>query len=367
MKLSDSLLSLSLPDHCRIIAISDVHANAPALTKLLKKIQYTPADYLLFLGDLFERCPYFDETIDLIENLRQQPHVYFIRGNWEQFVFMLDYERFNRFYDKDRTLFMHWAKQEGLLPLSSQNFKQVKTYLYQKHQKFLDWTFAQHLGIETEDMVFVHAGLSPIVNWCDSSESDVIRNWDYINKVQYTGKWVVSGHVPSSNYQQSGMTALPIINHQNHIILIDGGSGITKFGQVNALVIEKDNHTLSFSYDFADNFPVACAQKEFVPSKNVTAKTDWRNIYFDVINTGQYFSYVSLVKNGDCLYVKNEYITEKNGHLCASNYMCNLATVRRGEVVSIIDNTTAGYWLIKKQTGEIGWAPCDILPPIGNK
>lgn len=361
MKLADQLIKLALPQSYRLIAISDVHGNAPALKSLLKKIAYSPKDVLVFLGDLFERCPYYEETIDFILDIRHNPNVYFIRGNWERFVFSLDYERFIHFYDKDRTLLMYWAQEENRLPLTPENFEEVKSYFYQKNKAFLDWTFSQDLGIETQDMVFVHAGLSNDPNWRNSDENDVVRNWDYINKQQFTGKWVVSGHVPSSNYVQSGMTSLPIINQDNHIILIDGGSGITKFGQVNALIVKKEKGMLNFDYDFADNFPRRIVQKDFQPTHNLQMKTDWRDIYFDILQQGKSFAYVLLTQSKKYMYVKNEYITEKNGHLCAQNYICNLPKVLCRETVSIIDDTTKEYYLIKKQDGEIGWVPSSIF------
>jgi len=361
MKLSDSLIHLTLPDTYRIIAISDVHANAPALKRVLEKVVFDKGDILIFLGDMFERNPYFDETIAIAQSLRNKENVYFIRGNWECFVFSLNYHRFNKFYDKDRTLFTHWANQMGLSPICEENFEEIKTILYNTHKEFLNWTFSLPLGVETDDFVFVHAGLEDIPNWRDSEEDKVIRNWDYILGSQPTDKWVVAGHVPSSCYALSGMTALPIINRENHIVLTDGGTGITPYGQVNAFIAEKKNGKLKLSYEFADEFPVKTANQNYVPPFNLQVKTDWRDIYFDVINRGKNFTYATLKLSQRPIYIKNEYIAMKQDKPSAANCMCNLLSVQKDEELSIADDTCSGYALAKKQNGEIGWISHSIL------
>ena len=143
MKLSDSLIHLKLPDDYRLIVISDVHANAPGVKRVLQKASYhEEKDVLIFLGDLFERKPYFEETISFIRSLIGKKNIYFIRGNWERFVFSLSYEQFDHFYDKERTLFTYWINKEGLGPITKGNFEDIKHILYQTHQEFLDWTFS---------------------------------------------------------------------------------------------------------------------------------------------------------------------------------------------------------------------------------
>jgi len=252
----------------------------------------------------------------------------------------------------------------GLSPICEENFEEIKSILYHTHKEFLDWTFQMPLGIETDDFVFVHAGLEDIPNWRDSSEEKVIRNWDYILGSQPTGKWVVAGHVPSSSYALSGMTALPIINYENHIMLIDGGSGITPFGQVNALIAEKQNGRLKLSYEFADQFPVKMVNKDFTPVHNLQVKTDWRDIYFDVIERGKNFTYAALTLSHKNIYIKNEYISQMHDKPYACNAICNLLSVQKGDVLSIADDTCSGYALAKKQDGEIGWISKILLTEI---
>lgn len=51
----DKIIDLSLPEKCRILAVSDIHTHWQLFDRLLKKAKYDPQnDYLVIVGDILE-------------------------------------------------------------------------------------------------------------------------------------------------------------------------------------------------------------------------------------------------------------------------------------------------------------------------
>ena len=48
---------LSLPDHRRILMLSDPHGHADGLRAILNKADFSQNDVLILLGDYLERAP----------------------------------------------------------------------------------------------------------------------------------------------------------------------------------------------------------------------------------------------------------------------------------------------------------------------
>lgn len=70
--------------------IGDIHANIIELNKLLKIINPSKADQLIFLGDYINKLPYTQATIDLLKQLDSRHNCIFIKGNhdyvWERYL-----------------------------------------------------------------------------------------------------------------------------------------------------------------------------------------------------------------------------------------------------------------------------------------
>lgn len=357
----EEIQTVSLGEEYRLIAISDVHGNLPALTKLLKKIHYTSDDILVFVGDLFDKGAeeLVLDNLAFIRGLTKQKNVYAVCGNWERVVWEYPKEKLVRW--KVNNPFKIWAREEGFDPLTLENFDQAMEAVKARHWDYVDWVYSLPLALETEDFVFVHAGLEPLPDWRDSDPQKVLRHDDFIYEKQTTGKWVVCGHIPAVSYDLGGMSALPCINWDNHVALIDGGSVMTRFHQINALIAEKHKGELHFSIDFADAFET-CQVRHTVKRTNVLQKkTDWRNIQLRIEQQGKHFSRCTLIQTDDPILVKNEHIQWRDGVPVCYNCMCNLLSVTEGESVSIVDGACTGYVLAKKQNGEIGWIKREAL------
>src|SRR5262245_11954421 len=70
----------------RIIAFGDVHGCVFALEAVLKAIEPTPDDQLVFLGDLIDQGRESREVLELILDLKQRTGVVLIEGNHEEMM-----------------------------------------------------------------------------------------------------------------------------------------------------------------------------------------------------------------------------------------------------------------------------------------
>ena len=64
----------------RIIVISDIHGHLDRFQALLKKVKYTPEDYLIILGDFVEKGDQVIETIHYVQELSKRDRVLY---SWE--------------------------------------------------------------------------------------------------------------------------------------------------------------------------------------------------------------------------------------------------------------------------------------------
>jgi len=178
----------------RIFAIGDVHGCAEKLATLLGRIPLEPErDTLIFLGDLIDRGPGSMEVIETICRLqRQGVAVLGLIGNHEYLLreyqqsgdtALLPYLRANGI---EATLDSYGAaSQRGLADLS---------FMPLAHREFLA---ALRPYWETDDFIFVHAGIMPGIPLADHDLPTLCEKRGEFLLAEVTGsKRVVFGHTP---------------------------------------------------------------------------------------------------------------------------------------------------------------------------
>jgi serine/threonine protein phosphatase 1 len=170
-----------------LIAIGDIHGCAGSLEDLLRVLDPGADDHLVYVGDYVDRGPDSRGVIDIVLDLSQSVECTFLRGNHE--AFFLEY------------------LQDGFSPNWSVNGGDDTLESYRRdghidvpdaHIDFLNRTKLFH---ETDEFVFVHAGLRPeltvqknlqladehVFLWERAHMATTRRNWE---------KTVVCGHTP---------------------------------------------------------------------------------------------------------------------------------------------------------------------------
>jgi serine/threonine protein phosphatase 1 len=172
----------------KFFAVGDIHGNVARLEQLMDEIK--PAfnraqDTLVFLGDYIDRGPDSKGVVDFILRLRKDlPHMVCLKGNHE--AMLLDWVLNKSNYD----LYVYNGGAATIKNYSEEDeFK-----LPQEH---LDFFTSLLLYYETEQYIFVHAGLKPGIPLEEQDPHDLV--WlreEFILSPYDFGKLVIFGHTP---------------------------------------------------------------------------------------------------------------------------------------------------------------------------
>jgi serine/threonine protein phosphatase 1 len=200
-----------------LIAIGDIHGCAASLGALLDRLDLTPDDHIVFIGDYIDRGPDSNGVIARLLKLAQTHHCTFLRGNHESF--MIDY-----FDYKESEL---WRVNGGLQTMESYLTPNGRVEIPDTHVDFVKQT---KLYFETDGYFFVHAGLKPhltIRENLDRYGAEVFlwerSHLDYHGDLSWE-KPVVCGHTPRP---------LPI--NERKLIAIDTGCVYFRHPQLGRL------------------------------------------------------------------------------------------------------------------------------------
>jgi serine/threonine protein phosphatase 1 len=172
------------PGNGRLLAVGDIHGCLDHLERLMARVQPGPEDQVVFLGDYTDRGPDGKGVLDyLIDFGRRFPRSIFLKGNHEE-MFL------NFLNGRDQMLFIF--NGGGTTLESYQAEKGIR--IPKAHIEFLE---DLRLFYETENFIFVHAGLRPGKPLDEQEDHDLV--WireDFIFSDYDWGKTVVFGHTP---------------------------------------------------------------------------------------------------------------------------------------------------------------------------
>jgi serine/threonine protein phosphatase 1 len=173
----------------KIFAIGDIHGSYAQLQDLMQKI---PIDFtndtLVFIGDYIDRGPGSVEVVDYLIDLKKRvPEIIFLKGNHEDMLlkYLDGTDRFTYLLNGGQNTldsYLNRADQSDSFPISAAH---------------IDFFKSLRLYYETEEYIFVHAGLRPKVPLESQHAEDILWIRDkFINSKYKFGKPVVFGHTP---------------------------------------------------------------------------------------------------------------------------------------------------------------------------
>lgn len=192
-----------------IYAIGDIHGQLAMLQDALDKIARDagPDAHIVFLGDYVDRGPDSRGVIDCLADGHKQGRNWItLKGNHDRMFewFMQDTPR----HDPHMLVGYHWFHDRigGVETMASYDVTfPERTRLRDVHaqargavpQTHVDFLNALPTSYETDDLIFVHAGLRPGIPLADQTEEDLV--WIRHSFHQHTGphpKLIVHGHTP---------------------------------------------------------------------------------------------------------------------------------------------------------------------------
>lgn len=181
-----------------LIAIGDIHGMRKKLQELWGEITVSKEDdIVIFLGDYIDRGPESRQVVDFILELKDDGYkIVTLRGNHEDMYLaclnglttLAGGEE--QYEDNDEVC--------GVFLWNGGN-KTVKSYRWKnpnkKHMDFFNSTLVKY---ETDQYIFVHAGLNPRKPLNQQTELDYmwIRE-EFIHSKRNFGKTVIFGHTPT--------------------------------------------------------------------------------------------------------------------------------------------------------------------------
>lgn len=193
----------------KIFAIGDIHGTLSMLEKMMKNLSIDRKnDTLVFVGDYIDRGPDSMGVVDYVLDIRKEfPNVIYLMGNHEQMFLNYYLEK------KDEDLYLH---NGGMTTLISYGFMQKGRNELNMPESHMEFFTTLRPYYETEDYIFVHAGMRPGIPLNQQSLHDLLWiRYEFISSPEKFGKLVVFGHTPFSS-------GVPFIDHNK--IGIDTGA-----------------------------------------------------------------------------------------------------------------------------------------------
>jgi serine/threonine protein phosphatase 1 len=173
----------------KIFAVGDIHGCYDKLVAMMKILPWNKdnGDLLLFIGDYVDRGPKSREVVEFLCQLRKQGGEFvFLKGNHEKML--LDYY----IQQKDQMLYVANGGAETIASYVEGGIGRKAFVLPEDH---LDFFLSLSLYYQTDDYIFVHAGLRDGVKLSEQSEEDLL--WireEFIYSAYDWNKRVIFGH-----------------------------------------------------------------------------------------------------------------------------------------------------------------------------
>jgi serine/threonine protein phosphatase 1 len=173
----------------RIFAVGDIHGSFEKLEELMKILPWRreSGDLLLFIGDYVDRGPRSRDVIQFLVDLQKGGgNFVFLKGNHEKML-MDFYER-----HQDQMLYVANGGAETIASYVEGAIGRKAFELPDDHLRFLK---ALKLIHETDDYIFVHAGLRDGIPLDQQTEDDLL--WireEFIYSPYDWNKRVIFGH-----------------------------------------------------------------------------------------------------------------------------------------------------------------------------
>lgn len=365
----EKIKKLSIPNDVRVIIISDIHGELDLFKELLHKVNFQDEDYLIINGDLCEKGRNSIGVVNYVMDLVvSKPNVYVIEGNCEVVVEGLVNENpalINYLCTRKNTIFNEWLAQLNINVHKESDIRELKTKLMSHFSKEIKWLTELPTAIETEDYIFVHAGLEDREDWKETERKNAIAMPEFFNQSHKANKYVVVGHWPVVNYSEKAPSNNPVIDKEKKIIAIDGGNTIKEAGQLNAFIIQRKPTGDKFSYTYVDYFPEYKVIVDFHADATMQGGVTYPHYYIEPIEKKQDYTICRQKETNTLLSVKDEYIKQLDSgeYTVKTDISCAQISVKKGDIVSLIDGSCSGYDLIKKD-GVEGWIEKGILVEI---
>ncbi len=352
---------VSLGEYERILAISDIHGNLDYLKGLLAKAGFCSKDALVLVGDLTEKGPDSLGVVRYVMQLAKQGNVWAVKGNCDTVMqeilaedtveIMCGYMELRRKRWNSYSILWDMCRDAGLEKLYAADPEAFRARLRDEYAQEISFLEKLPAILETEDCVFVHAGLEH-ENLTELEEWPCLKTDAFASREgSRFAKTVVVGHWPVVLYCRGIARANPVYNAKRNIFSIDGGCMLKYDAQLNCLI--RNNADGCWSFESYDDFRPAKALSYQKPSED-----PFLFLYGDdeaeVLYEEGSLSRCHHPRTGREMDVPTELLwKDGSGIVHVDNCSDYHLPVRPGDLLSVVLATEKGY--IVKKGGVSGW------------
>lgn len=349
----------------RIIAVSDIHGNLPFFEHLLRKIEFSPRDILVLLGDILEKGPQSLELARYVLELQKTHTIYPVCGNCDGYVLRFlengawDQGFFSWFLPQHPESILRQMAREGGFE-QWEDLPRLRDNLRKAYPEIWRWLQAMPTILEGEHLVFVHGGVPSLEHMEDLDRWKCMKNDDFLGQGHRFDRWVVVGHWPTTLYREHIPSSAPLFCPEQKIISIDGACVLKLDGQLNALLIPEESSE-DFTWDCWDGLPQYAALDSQQASP-LSVNVRFGHSRVEILEAGEEFTRCRHLESGRELDVLTRFLRQgKDGPWCLDCTDYRLP-VSAGEVLSVSEFTSRG--VLAKKNGVTGWYFGRLSPEI---
>lgn len=344
----------------RIVAISDVHGHVSCFKRMIKKLNLKKSDYLVIIGDFINKGENSFETFKYIEELSKRENTFILKGNHEHSmeIFTHDRERFKQIYDYCRgdhleTLIDGILLDAGLTMAFFKSSDQLYDYIHSNYSDVVRFISSLPIILNFDDFRFVHGGYND--DFCTHEDEGKFLKYDNYNELSHVNKkTTIVGHWPASELRGHILQSIPFYNDDKNIIFIDGGLGVKTSGELNALVIEKNNGVIEQNYYQENNFEKVKIIKSHCFQEEDVIYLSFPHYQFEVLESQEAMVKCRHNHSQQEFTAFKSLLTGENGQqYFKTNYVNRFFNLNKGDMVELCE--TYDDCVLVKHCDEFGW------------
>lgn len=362
--MKSTIAHITVPKGRRVIIISDIHGHADEFTRLLHQVSFSADDVLILVGDYIEKGVQSLETVRYIMKLSETHTVFASMGN-------VDMWRIWAFHNRSRKMqqelldfsfpakkwwggsMLEEALKEMDIPLTpDMDIGKVLPDVRKHLKKEFDFLKSLPTVMDTGSYYFVHGGIKPeyMSDPTVLDRPDILKFDNFYAQGYAFPRYVVVGHWPVTLNCTTWLNANPLIDRERHIICIDGGCGVKREGQLNALILPSIDSE-EFFYASVDSLPHVRAL-DAQAGRDPTYRIIWSDRWITPLeNLGDY---TRVFYHGKEILVPSSHVRkDERGDDVSDDISDAVLEVHPGDELSLI--MTLGNRAYVKKDGLYGW------------
>ena len=347
---------MPLSAYRRVIVISDLHGDPEGYRQVKEMTGFAENDALVIVGDLLEKGADSLGLVRAVMQDAQQGNVFVTAGNndriftmWEDRVFPEEeILLYLNSLDMKNSILANMAAENGFVPDSAEKLEELHRLAESRYAKEARFLRQLPVILESEDWIFVHAGLKP--GPLDTQEEWYCLTAPEFARQPYTfDKPVITGHWPVTNYSGNVITKRVYHDPAMPCFCIDGGNSMKVWGQINWLILTPGKSEWESGY--CDGLPAVRILEDQPESRDpVTLLFPHTRVTVEEEKDGVCTCWVPYIRRHVTLKKENIYIYKDRTY--SRDYTNYHPFLQKGETVGFCE--VSGDEILIKKDGIIG-------------